>query len=352
MVFVAGELLLAMAIPFVAIQGYHTLLESRAGKFVEEPTRADPAWRALVESTAVLGFAEVDQGAVTGVTLVVSHPEAAGTIILVPGSLELDGKALSARLPEEAVAAVAATVSLSISSVGVLDETTWPKALGPAVYDLESPDPVQSDDGQPLFGVGPVAIDGALAAAFLGRPAPGVAPVSVHPRRHVFWNALLARPPTTNEPLAAQLNAMDATVSRVVDLPVTQLEPVAIPDLPAIETLIRDVVAFPAGVVPGDRLQVRILDRTGSADLEGIAAAVAANGVEVVEIGNAIEFDGGDSEVIAPVSLTLEDGTLPAELNDLARSVGATAINIDAELANETVVTVVVGTDFDLANFD
>ncbi|MEL6985529.1 MAG: hypothetical protein AAFO29_24065, partial [Actinomycetota bacterium] len=46
--FAMAELLLALAIPFVLIRGYHTLLDSQAGTFVEEPTRSDPGWTALV----------------------------------------------------------------------------------------------------------------------------------------------------------------------------------------------------------------------------------------------------------------------------------------------------------------
>ncbi len=350
MVFVAGELLLAMAIPFVAIEGYHTLLDSRAGKFVEEPTGDDPGWRALVDTTPVLGVAEVDRGVVTGVTLVVSHPESAGSIILVPGSLEIDGRSLSTYPPTEAVDVLARSIRLSVSAVEVLDNTTWPSVLGPRIYSLDSPDPVEADDGQPLFGVGPVAVDGSIAGAFVGRPSPGVALASLQTRRHLFWNAILAEPPTTDTPLAAELQQLDPQLARVVDLPVSQLDPVALPDVEGIESLIRDVVAFPAGASPGDRLQVRVLDRTGNADLESIAAAVAAHGMEVVEIGNANEFDGGETEVIAPVGLGLEDGTLPDSLYGLARSVGADAISIDEEPTEDAVVTVVVGANFDLAN--
>ncbi len=349
MVFVAGELLLAMAIPFVAIEGYHTLLESRAGKFVEEPTSDDPGWRALVDPTPVLGVAEVDRGMVTGVTLVVGHPQSAGSIILVPGSLEIDGKPLSAYPPTESVDVLARSIRLSVSPVEVLDNTSWSAVLGSQVYRLDSPDPVEADPGQPLFGVGPVEVDGLLAAPFVGRPSPGVAAASVQTRRHLFWNAILADPPTTETPLAAELQALDPTLSRVVDLPVTQLDPVALPDTAAIESLVRDVVAFPAGAMPGDRLQVRVLDRTGDADLEGIAAAVASHGMEVVEIGNATEFDGGQTEVIAPLGVVAEDGTLPEDLYGLARSVGADAISIDEEPSEAVVVTVVIGANFDLA---
>ena len=361
MVFVAGELLLVMAIPFVAIEGYHTLLASRAGKFVEEPTTDDPGWRAMVDATPVLGLAEVDNGIVTGITLVVSHPESAGSVVLVPGTMEVQGVTLNAYPPVEAVEVLARSIRLAVAQIEVVDEAGWQATLGAGVYRLDSPDPVLDLSGQTLFGVGPVDVDATLAAPFVGRPAVGVAPVSVQPRRHLFWNALLADPPTTDSVLGAALQGLDAELSRVIDLPVTQLEPVALPDSPAIETMIRDLVAFPAGAVPGDRLQVRILDRTGAADLAGVAAAVAANGMEVVEIGNATEFDGGETEVIAPVGLgadvdsTAELGAspelnMPPELNELARAVGAATIRIDEDPAEDFVVTVVIGTNFDLAN--
>ena len=77
-----GEIVLAMAIPFVLIRGYHTLLDSRAGTFVEEPTRTDPGWMALVDVTEVVGIAEVDRGAVTGVALLVVN-QGSDTLSLV-----------------------------------------------------------------------------------------------------------------------------------------------------------------------------------------------------------------------------------------------------------------------------
>ena len=121
--FVAAELLLAMAIPFVAIQGYHTLLQSRSGTFVEEPSRDEPGWSALVSPTAVVAVVEVDGQRVTGVTLLVHNPETAsvGSAILVPGSLEIDGLPLSARDPAEAVEALAETIRLGVSRVDLLD---------------------------------------------------------------------------------------------------------------------------------------------------------------------------------------------------------------------------------------
>lgn len=350
-VFAGFEVLLALAIPFVLIRGYHTLLDSRTGTFVEEPTRADPGWTALVDPSAVIGVAEVDRGVVTGVVLVVHNPQAAsaGSVVLVPGTLEIDGLLLADRSPTDAVLAVSEAIALGVERIEVLDESGWLSFLGDASYPVENPDPVPADGDGILVPVGAVEVGADVAAAFVGRPANGAVPVSVLPRRHLLWSALLAAPPAGTGALADDLAAIDPQQSLVLDLPVTQLEPVAVLDGASSELLVRDVVAFPAGAVEGDRLRVRIVDRTGVADLEDIAAAVAAQGVEVIEIGNAAIFDGGASQVVAPVTIAGDGGTLPPDLEQLTRSVGVGAVTVDPEPLDELVVTVVVGGDFDLA---
>lgn len=343
-----------MAIPFLAIEGYHTLLASRAGRFVEEPTRTEPGWRAFVEPTPIVGVAEIDRGVVTGVTLLIHHPEvrSAATVILVPGSLEIDGVTLDARPPVEAVAAVGAALRLAIDRIEMLDRQGWQEVFGSGQYSLDSPDPVNDEAGDPLFAVGPVTVDGSNAAAFLGRPADGAAPITVQFRRELFWAAVVADPPLGAAPFAADLRDLSGMEVQVLELPTSQLEPVPLIDSGEAEALIRDVVAYPAGSVPGDRLQVRILDRAGGAELEDIAAAVAALGMEVIEIGNAMPFDGGQTQIVVPVAL-FGDGdhqTLPPMVEELSRSVGIRSVIVDNDGIDDPVVTMVIAQDFDLAN--
>lgn len=344
-----AELLLALAIPFVLIRGYHTLLDSQAGTFVEEPTRTDPGWTALVDPTEVIGLAEVDQGVVTGVGLLVHNPEQAstGSVILAPGTVELDGVLLSERGPDEAVLALSAAMRLGVSRIEVLDQAGWQRFLGDTRYPLESPDPVPDEVGGTLLAVGPVDVGAGEATAFVGRPAVGAVAVSVLPRRRLLWEAVLASPPTTASPLAEDLAALDGASSQVLDLPVTQLEPVARIDLDLAEVMVRDVVAFPAGAVAGDRLRVRIIDRTGAAALEDLAAGVAAEGIEVIEIGNAAVFDDGPTQIIAPVTLVGPDGVVAADLAGFAQLLGVDDVLIDPEPIDDFAVTIVIGQDFD-----
>lgn len=344
-----AELLLALAIPFVLIRGYHTLLDSQAGTFVEEPTRTDPGWTALVDPTEVIGIAEVDQGVVTGVSLLVHNPQQAstGSVVLAPGTVEIDGVMLSDRAPADAVLALSAAMRLGVARIEVLDEAGWQGFLGDTRYGLESPDPVPDGAGGVLLAVGPVEVGAGEAAAFVGRPALEAVAVSVLPRRRLLWEAVLTAPPSTASPLAEDLAEVDGAASRVLDLPVTQLEPVALIDQAMVEAMVRDVVAFPAGAVAGDRLRVRIIDRTGTTPLEELAAGVAAEGFEVIEIGNAAVFDDGPTQIIAPVTLVGPDGAVTADLAGFAQLLGVGDVLVDPEPVDDTAVTVVIGQDFD-----
>jgi hypothetical protein len=349
--FLAAELILVMAIPFLLIHGYHTLLDSRAGNLIAEPGPDDPGWLALVDPSEVVGIAEVERGAVTGVTLLIHNPldGSTGGAVLVPGTLELDGRLLQELPPADAVAAVSAALRLGANRTEVLDEDGWRELLGATSYSLPNPDPVSPLADGPGFAVGTVEVDGSLAAAFVGRAADGAGPVSALPRRRLLWEALLSSPPSGQGPLADDLAAIDSASSRVLDMPVLELEPRAVLDADEAEQLIRDIVAFPAGAVLGDRLGVRVVDRTGEADLGTAAATVAAVGVEVVSIGNAGAFAPGPTELVVPPGL-LDDPLLAAAVEELQAALGIPEATVDDAATEEggedrPLATVIVGTD-------
>lgn len=339
-VFVTAELVLAMSIPFLAIAGYHTLLDSRAGRFVEEPTESEPGWRALVDPSPITAIVEQEGGSITGIALLAGRDDSeGGTVILVPGTLQIDGAALDARTPEGAVAALSSILRLRIAATEVIDGQRWAAVLGDTTYRLANPDPVVDDDSQPLLAVGDVDVDAAAAAAFLGRPAPDSDPITLLFRRQLFWSAVLDDPPTGTDPINPVITRISGPSSRAVVLPLLSVEPDPELDPLAAEALIRDVVPVPAGANPGDRLQVRVIDRTGTADLESIAAAVASTGSEVVEIGNALEFDGGLTHLVVPAGF--DD---PA-IAELALLTGAATV-LDNDVETDAVVTLLVGSDF------
>lgn len=306
--FITAELILVLAIPFLGIAGYHTLLDSQAGRFVEPPTEHDPGWRALIEPTEITAMVETDADQTTGVTLMVGATELrGGSLILVPGTIVIEGKALGDRSPSDAVRALAQAMKLGLGQVDVLDAQRWSELLAGHSYELSNPDPV------PDLPVGMVRVGADNVSIFLGRPVPGSDPATVMFRRELFWNAVAADPPAAFSDIAA------------VEV---------LHDLDQAEALVRELVPVPSGAAPGDRIQVRILDRTGLVDLEQVATEIASAGLEVIEIGNA-EFDGGETQILVPSGI---DPTFASDLD-----IGPARV-----LEDETdgVVTLVVGTDY------
>lgn len=343
--FAVAELTLAISVPFLAIAGYHALLESRAGRFVEQPGEGDPGWRALVDPSPLAAVVEIDSDRITGLALLAGTDQSSGgTVILVPGTLQIEGVALADREPVDAVAALSGALRIGVTSIETMDSGRWSALLGDKRYQVANPDPVVDDQGRPLLAVGPIDIGGDNASIFLGRPAPETDPITLSFRRQLFWSSLVGDPPLSqspgsDDPLLATLQAVVGPSARVVDLPLDRVEPDPAPDFEAVEALIREAVPVPAGANPGDRLQVRVIDRTGIADLPAIAAEVASTGSEVVEIGNATEFDGGLTHLVVPSGL--ED----PGISELALLTGATTV-LDDGIDSDAVVTLLIGTDF------
>lgn len=376
LVFAALELVLALSIPFILIRGYHTLLSSNTGTFVDSPTIDEPGWSALVSATPLTAVVEVFDGGISGATLIVPSGDVAvndtiaeggGTIVLIPGDLlvpsgsttgSAESAATTMRLsdiaPAEAGDALAALLNIDLTSVEVMDGGAWTAALSGTVYELDNPDPVPAtavaidpDGGsgtpaQLAFAVGPVVVNGDDAAVFLGRPVDGGSLLSVMPRRHQFWSALLDQAPAGSNALASAVRGVGSS-GQVVELPTVTETAAPVPDAIAIdaaaaEVLLRDIVAFPSG----NRLEIRVVDRTGDADLSLVAAQLAGRGVKVVEIANAVQFDDGSTELIQPTDLA--DGI--EQFDDLVAELGVEPI-VDPEQEHDT-VTLLVGRDFRL----
>ncbi len=358
LLFIVAEVALIMAIPFLAIKGYHTLLESRAGIVVDQPSPDDPGWTASVDPTPIHGVAEVVDDRLTGLTLIVGRgPSTTGSVILVPATVVVDGTAVDELGPEQAVGAVARALRLDLVETTVLDETSWPQVLGPTSYVVDNPDPVPGPDGQTLLPVGEVEVTAEATPAFLGRPIVGAPVYSTLTRRHRFWASVVDAPPASDHPLGRHLReTFSHRGGQVLELPTvtgpgSATAEFAI-DAAATEQLIRTTVAFPAGFDGRDRLQLRIIDRAGGLPITEIAAELAGQGVEVVQIGRALRFDDGASEIIVPPDMfdvessgeVIESGGR-FQLDRLAASLGITPL-VDPDAESGSPVTLLAGAGF------
>ncbi len=330
-----------LAVPFVGWLGFQTLLDSRAGEFVSQPGPNDPGWIAFVEPSPVTLVVEVLESRVSGVALITQPGEsrAGGAVILLPAELSIDGAALSSMRPNDVEAALEGVLDLNIMSREVVNEARWAQVLGSNTWAIDNPDPVPGDDDTTLVPVGATNVGAAEAAAFIGRTATGASAESLVVRRELWWQALVAQPPSTETSLGRVIADVGGGISVVRPAATTPSPSGPEIDADAMSELLSEIVPFPAGAEPGDRLRVQVLGRTQDVDTASVALKLGASGHEVVQIGNASVFEDGPTEILVPLSLTDE------RINDLADAVGAASVLAVDEAAGADLVTVLVGSD-------
>ncbi len=334
--FVMLEVVLLGSIPVLAMLGFRGLLDSRAGQFTAEPGPEDPGWLALVEPTPIRSIVDVDEGRVGGIVLVVPTGEAlgGGTVILVSGATEIDGVPLAERGADGAVAALAASLRLAIDPPILADGDGWAELLGEVEIELANPDPVPGVDGAIAVAAGRVTVGAADLPALSSRLPVGVDdPDALEFRREVLWRTMLdeavfveSDPPSASvvddtaivetavERVRRDLAAISVGLNRVEQLPLAGRTI----DAEAAEALVRSSVARPLGHEPGARLQVRVIDRSGSNDLETAARNLGQAGFEVVQIGNASVLDDGPTQLFAPAGADAGEVARLAEVSDAA----------------------------------
>lgn len=345
--FLALEVLAVVAVPVVALAGARVLLGSRAGTFVAGPGPDDPGYQALVEPSPVQPVIERRGGVVTGVTIL-TRPGAdvdGGAAILVPGELQVDGQSLAEWGEAGDLAVVDAlgrALRLRLADPVVVDEQRWPLVLGGTEVEVTNPDPVLVDgEAEPRFPAGPLPLSADDVADWLGQLG-NQEPSALLFRRQLFWRALLDDAGTAVDAAAepgATLASIAAGEHRVELLPVELGEGTVTVDADRAEELVVDVVPFPAGSQPGDRLRTRVLDRTGTADLAAVARQVARSGGEVVMIGNAGEFDG------LPTEAVIADPALDEATRRLLERMGSGTVTLSPGSDDSIDVTVLAGPD-------
>ncbi len=346
--FVAVELLLLLAVPVLGYFGAQALLSTTAGTFTAQPLPGEPGWRVLVDPSPVIAVAEVLDDRLTGVTLVAQPGEESpgGVLVMVPAELELaDGRRLNELVATDALAALSAELRLGFSEVVVVSAGDWPSILGDAVYEIGNPDPIPGAGGLPAIEVGPVEIDASTASMFLGSFEAGANPQSLLYRRQLFWQAVLDAPPTVDNPVATVLASVAGGTARVETLPIDADGSSLALDAEGAETLIREIVPLPSGSAPGDRIVIRIVDRSGDNDTQALALWLGARGYEVSEIANADPFGTGPTQLVVPSLIDID------AMRELAADLGADTVSPDpVEETDDSTVVLLVGSDIDLGN--
>ncbi len=334
------EVMLLAAIPLLGVIGFETLLDSKAGTFVEQPGPGDPGWQAYVDPSPVTLVVEVLHERVTG-AVVIAQPgssESGGVLLTLPSDLTIDGVALASMRPAEVTAAVASALSLSIPATEIMDVDRWRSVLEAQTVRVDNPDPIPSDAGETMLPIGLVDLSAADVPVFLGRPASEGPPEAIVVRRHALWRALLDNPPMSSDSMAGLLRAVADGPFDVAAMP-TALTSTGFQIVgDEAEAIVNEFVPFPAGAEPGDRLAVHVLRRNPDVDVQAAAQLVGGLGYEVVLVGNAAAFDEGGTAVVIPI------GGDAVGAIELIERFDADTVNPSDETDSPAVITLLLGT--------
>ncbi len=303
-IFAAVQLALLAAIPVLAWVGARAVLDSRAGRFVDEPAPGEPGWIAFVDPTpAALGVI-VDGSTVAGAVYAVALGDGrtGGTLFTLPPSYEVGDGVLGDLSPVEAGPALVAELGWAVGELELLDATTLTDALGGGTVTVDNPDPVLDAEGTLAFAVGPVELGGADIGPYLaGRLADG-APGDERFRHDLFWTALAGRGWTASDTLgtvmAAVLDAADGSTGAVV-------RPLA--EDPTARTAEWRASVIALEPLPGDPL-VDVHLPAGGASIDEVLATFTAAGVAVSRV-EVDERPVGDGLEILVAATAPEDVT-------------------------------------------
>jgi len=123
LLFIVAEVVLLGAIPVLGLLGFRTLLDTRSGEFAIEPGPADAGWVAAVAPSPLSILIDVDDGRVGGAVLLAPSGDDVdgGTVILISGATQVDGRALSERTPAGVVSALEEALRLDLGVPAIAD---------------------------------------------------------------------------------------------------------------------------------------------------------------------------------------------------------------------------------------
>ena len=390
--FLVTMLSLLALVPPLAWVGFRAALAQRTSSKVPQVSDPSaPGFQALVSPTPTLLTVTLNGVSHAPVAVVLLAKVAngnAGTAVVVPARLWVPRPKGGPRAFAEvwqtegqaaALAGLAQQFQFGFDEVVVLDDQGWADVL----HDQGSISFDNSDDVTAIaagsgrdrtFPAGRVSLGGSDVAAFLGATVPEEDPRAQLFRQELLWRGWLGGDgvaPKTAPPNGPQPNSLhplrgqaakqggaglvsfvDGFVghARVVSLPATVVEPLVRDrsDVFDFETspanlaeFLADVVPFPAGAQPGDRIRVRLLDGVGNrATTLAAAAQLVPAGAEIALFGNASRYD-----YLATV-VEYYDEHQRGAADTLAAALGvgrAQAVQAGQESVD---VTVIIGRDF------
>jgi hypothetical protein len=356
----------------LAYAGTRIIRSSTVGEVVEPvDDPAAPGYEAFVEPTPTLAVLHDSGGSLDAITVLAlsNADEGGGGVVIVPTRV-VDDLPLFGVAPLETAYDLGSTpqvqgeiigdlLGIGIDEVVVVDAARWEGLVEPvALLVLRNPTDLEVD-GEVVFPAGEIELAASEVAPYLEVRSEEESELARLFRHQLVWRAWIeavaeagtpdAVPGELESGLGSFVRRLAEGEVEITTLPVERSaapaegdEPTYVPDVPAIEALVADLVPFPRSPRPGERARVRVL--SGTEDVQAsrrVAGLLPPVGTEVVIVGNATSLDQ-ETTTIAYVGP--EHRETAEEIRDV---LGVGEVLVDPRPSDVVDITVTLGADHD-----
>jgi hypothetical protein len=362
--------LLVGAIPALGYAGMQVIRESTAGDvttFDRSPT--DPGYEAQVDPTPTAVAFQFDQdGLPTAATfMALSGADGGGVVIFVPLDTQVKEPAFGVGRLRAAYAAAAEQPAVArerlaiqvgqLLNVGIeeiieLSNQGWGQLVAPvAPLQITNPDPLDLGFGVTVPS-GPVALEASQVGRYLEVLQPGESDLNRLNRHQVVWSAWMSQvaaagvdgavPGESSAGIGRFARALASGPIVFETLPVEPgLNNTFVIDEDAVNQLVTDTIPAPTGAMPGDRVNVRLLNGVAAEAIPAsVVQSIVGQGGAVTVLGNGPSFGRDETEII------YADPADARAARAMAEQLGATGeVRLDREAPDTVALTIVLGRD-------
>jgi len=366
--FVLIEVVLLLAIPILAVEGFDAVLGTTDGQAIDpelDPT--DPGYEAFLEPTPLLLVLGLDDGGALSWSslLVLGGGDEGGTVVTIPTSLVVPPLAAYG-IPEETMAErygrtgapgaqQGASMALGVGMESAVELA--PRRVAELVRPV-APITVDNPDRIGDFDNGELALEADEVVSYLLVSDEDESELARLVRQGAVWQGWLDAVAGSDDPdvvpgerdsgLGRFVRGLAGAARTIETMPAAEGRHPADPARPAItvdrqevQDYFEEVIPFPVASNLGERLRVRVLDGVGADGLQlAVARDVVRAGGQVVLVGNSDEFSAAETRLV------YFDGALTERAEAMGAALGIRVEQLEGLNPDDRVdVTVVAGSD-------
>lgn len=360
-------LLLFGSIPYLGLQGYRLVTNSRAGRSVDRSLgKTDPNYVEEVQSTPTAVVAQTDaDGNLVALTVLALNSGNGGTVIFMPVDTLLPKAQFFIKTVEQKFEnankkvdtlglIVGDVINAGIDEVDALDERTFAQWFAPiGNITIENPDAITLPDGKVLEPGAPAELTPAEIGPYLEYRAPeGEDQLSQYSRHQLVWQAWLAAVAEHPEAVGSDAQGLGMFLAKLAKGP-TQFLTVPghfsddgteyVTDTEQFTSELLDAIPTPSSPRPGARQTIQLLNGVeagASPPASVVRTLVTLNGTISV-IGNGPSFGQDRTKFI------YGDHALDGQVKLMAVALGVpdAEVEYNAASADRADITIIMGKD-------